>query len=95
MAAPVDTSAISDQIRAEIQVKQFRDFLGQYNQLSENCFKHCIWDFRTRDVKNQEDSCVSNCVDKFTKVWMSDGYLLFDCSLIYPGKSYYFFYSTY
>ena len=68
MAAPVDTSAISDQIRAEIQVKQFRDFLGQYNQLSENCFKHCIWDFRTRDVKNQEDSCVSNCVDKFTKV---------------------------
>ncbi|KAF2356027.1 Tim10-like [Trinorchestia longiramus] len=64
----INVDAISEQIQAEVQVKQFRDFLTQYNKLSEDCFKHCIWDFTSRTIKNQENACVTNCVEKYTKV---------------------------
>lgn len=64
----INIDAISAQIQAEMQVKQFRDFLVQYNQLSESCFKHCIWDFTSRSVKNAENTCTINCVEKYTKV---------------------------
>ena len=64
----VNVSSISEQIQAEVQMKQFREFLMQYNKLSESCFDSCIWDFTSRNIKSQEDSCVKNCVDKYTKV---------------------------
>lgn len=64
----INVEQISEQIQAELQIKQFRDFLTQYNKLSEDCFKHCIWDFTSRTIKNQENSCVTNCVEKYTKV---------------------------
>ncbi|XP_076058841.1 translocase of inner membrane 9 isoform X2 [Oratosquilla oratoria] len=67
MAAP-DFSKISESVQAEVQVKQFREFLMQYNRLSESCFADCVWDFTSRTIKGQEDSCVTNCVDKYTKV---------------------------
>lgn len=66
--AAVNMDTISQQVQAEMQVKQFRDFLVQYNQLSENCFKHCIWDFTSRSIKNAENTCATNCVEKYTKV---------------------------
>ena len=71
----VDVNAISEQIQAELQIKQFRDFLSQYNKLSEDCFKHCIWDFTSRTVKNNENSCVVNCVEKYTKVILLVSYI--------------------
>lgn len=64
----INLSEVSDQIQAEVQVKQFRDFLVQYNKLSENCFAACIWDFTSRAVKTQENNCVTNCIEKYTKV---------------------------
>ena len=66
--ASLDMSSLSDQIQAEQQVKQFRDFLIQYNKLSESCFNDCVWDFTSRSIRGAEDSCVINCVDKYTKV---------------------------
>lgn len=64
----MDLSGVSSQIQAEVQINQFREFLMQYNKLSEMCFNDCVWDFTTRAVKNQEDTCVANCVTKFTKI---------------------------
>jgi len=67
-AMNVDVSALNDQLEAEAKIKQFREFLVQYNKLSENCFRHCASDMTVRAVKAAEDSCVTNCVDKYTKV---------------------------
>ena len=66
--ANVDMDSMSEQIQAEVQVKQFRDFLVQYNKLSENCFNDCVWDFTSRSVRSNEENCVLNCVEKYTKV---------------------------
>ena len=30
------------------QIKTFRDFMSNYNKLSETCFADCVWDFTTR-----------------------------------------------
>ena len=30
------------------QIKTFRDFMANYNKLSETCFADCIWDFTSR-----------------------------------------------
>ncbi|KAK4317031.1 hypothetical protein Pmani_011843 [Petrolisthes manimaculis] len=68
MAGSIDVSGMGDQIQAEMQVKQFRDFLIQYNKLSESCFNDCVWDFTSRSVRGNEDNCAMNCVEKYTKV---------------------------
>nr|CAG4645307.1 EOG090X0MSH [Leptodora kindtii] len=49
------------------QVKAFRDFLYSYNKLSELCFTDCVWDFTSRTIRDQEDSCAVNCAEKFLK----------------------------
>lgn len=33
---------------------QFKEFLGTYNKVTENCFMDCVKDFTTRDVKAEE-----------------------------------------
>ena len=33
---------------------QFKEFLGTYNKVTENCFMDCVKDFTTRDVKPEE-----------------------------------------
>lgn len=33
---------------------QFKEFLGTYNKLTENCFMDCVKDFTTREVKAEE-----------------------------------------
>jgi len=49
------------------QVKAFKDFLSQYNKLSELCFADCIWDFTNRKVSKSEDACALNCAEKYLK----------------------------
>ncbi|XP_071540113.1 mitochondrial import inner membrane translocase subunit Tim9 [Panulirus ornatus] len=66
--ANLDLSGVSEQIQAEVQIKQFRDFLIQYNKLSESCFNDCVWDFTSRSIRSNEENCVQNCVEKYTKV---------------------------
>lgn len=33
---------------------QFKEFLGTYNKVTENCFMDCVKDFTSRDVKPDE-----------------------------------------
>ncbi|XP_011267855.1 mitochondrial import inner membrane translocase subunit Tim10 B [Camponotus floridanus] len=48
-----------------LQLRNFRDFLLLYNQISETCFKKCANTFLTREVTSNEDVCVSNCAQKY------------------------------
>nr|CAG4636717.1 EOG090X0MSH [Eubosmina coregoni]SVE70220.1 EOG090X0MSH [Eubosmina coregoni] len=50
------------------QIKSFKDFLYSYNKLSELCFTDCVWDFTSRTIRDQEDSCAVHCAEKFLKV---------------------------
>ncbi|KAG8199954.1 hypothetical protein JTE90_006200 [Oedothorax gibbosus] len=50
------------------QIQQFRDFLISYNKLSERCFKDCVHDFTVRHVRDKEDKCSLNCMEKFMKM---------------------------
>lgn len=59
----------SDFASADVdQIKTFKDFLANYNKLSEVCFNDCIWDFTTRKVSRGEDTCALNCAEKFLKM---------------------------
>jgi len=50
------------------QIKTFKDFMANYNKLSETCFADCIWDFTSRKVSNQESHCALNCAEKYLKM---------------------------
>uniref|UniRef100_A0A0N5AWT9 Mitochondrial import inner membrane translocase subunit n=1 Tax=Syphacia muris TaxID=451379 RepID=A0A0N5AWT9_9BILA len=52
----------------ETDLKTFKDFLMQYNSVTEQCFGHCITDMTTRSVSDKEEKCASNCLDKFLKM---------------------------
>ncbi|XP_078045176.1 mitochondrial import inner membrane translocase subunit Tim10B [Augochlora pura] len=46
------------------QMRNFKDFLLLYNQISESCFKRCMNTFISRDISAAEDQCVKKCVEK-------------------------------
>ncbi|XP_015919125.1 mitochondrial import inner membrane translocase subunit Tim9 [Parasteatoda tepidariorum] len=50
------------------QIQQFREFLISYNKLSERCFLDCIHDFTVRHVRDKEDKCALNCMEKYMKM---------------------------
>lgn len=50
------------------QIKQFKDFLLNYNRLTEQCFNDCIFDFTNRTLASKEDSCANHCVEKYLKM---------------------------
>lgn len=50
------------------QIKQFKDFLVSYNKLSELCFTDCVHDFTVRHVRDKEDKCAMNCMEKYMKM---------------------------
>ncbi|RWS07098.1 mitochondrial import inner membrane translocase subunit Tim9-like protein [Dinothrombium tinctorium] len=50
------------------QIKQFKDFILNYNRLSEQCFNDCIFDFTTRSLSSKEENCSNYCVEKFLKM---------------------------
>ncbi|KAG7209048.1 hypothetical protein KM043_015207 [Ampulex compressa] len=47
-----------------LQIRNFRDFLLLYNQISETCFKKCTNTFASREIEEDEEVCVKNCVEK-------------------------------
>lgn len=49
-------------------VQQFKEFIRNYNRLSELCFDSCIWSFSNRDITSKESACINNCFEKFLKV---------------------------
>ncbi|KAK0404212.1 hypothetical protein QR680_017342 [Steinernema hermaphroditum] len=52
----------------ETNLKTFRDFLMQYNLLTEQCFTACVNDMTTRVVSEKEEKCSTNCLDKYLKM---------------------------
>ncbi|KAH8421381.1 hypothetical protein KR009_003673 [Drosophila setifemur] len=50
------------------QMKTFSDFLMHYNKLSEMCFTDCVRDFTSRDVRDTEEKCSLNCMEKYLKM---------------------------
>uniref|UniRef100_A0A8D0AFI2 Mitochondrial import inner membrane translocase subunit n=1 Tax=Sander lucioperca TaxID=283035 RepID=A0A8D0AFI2_SANLU len=46
----------------------FKEFLGTYNKVTENCFMDCVKDFTTREVKTDESSCSESCLQKYLKM---------------------------
>ncbi|TKR80741.1 hypothetical protein L596_014761 [Steinernema carpocapsae] len=52
----------------ETNLKTFRDFLMQYNLVTERCFTACVVDMGSRTVSDKEEKCSSNCLDKFLKM---------------------------
>ncbi len=61
--AAVPGAALSD----SEQIRTFKDFLSNYNKLSELCFNDCVTDFTTRKVGKGENTCALNCAEKFLK----------------------------
>ncbi|XP_029349342.1 mitochondrial import inner membrane translocase subunit Tim9 isoform X2 [Echeneis naucrates] len=43
------------QVSESDQIKQFKEFLGTYNKVTENCFMDCVRDFSSREVKPEEE----------------------------------------
>ncbi|KAL1776043.1 mitochondrial import inner membrane translocase subunit Tim9 [Sigmodon hispidus] len=56
------------QIPESDQIKQFKEFLGTYNKLTETCFLDCVKDFTTREVKPEEVACSEHCLQKYLKM---------------------------
>jgi len=50
------------------QIKTFKDFMANYNKLSEVCFADCIWDFTSRKISGKENQCALNCAEKYLKM---------------------------
>ncbi|XP_020279596.1 mitochondrial import inner membrane translocase subunit Tim10 B-like [Pseudomyrmex gracilis] len=47
------------------QLRNFKDFLLLYNQISETCFRKCTNTFLSREITSDEDFCISNCAQKY------------------------------
>ncbi|RCN50101.1 Tim10/DDP family zinc finger [Ancylostoma caninum] len=52
----------------DTDLKTFRDFLMQYNNVTEQCFGACINDMTSRTVSEKEEKCSLNCLDKYLKM---------------------------
>lgn len=50
------------------QASYLREFLKNYNVLSQRCFVDCVNEFSSAKVGRSEGSCVSNCAEKNIKV---------------------------
>lgn len=63
------TASTPDSVPTEAdQIKQFKEFLISYNKLSEMCFVDCVHDFTVRHVRDKEDRCALNCMEKYMKM---------------------------
>lgn len=55
------------QIPESDQIKQYKEFLGTDNKLTETCFLDCVKDFTTREVKPEENTYSEHCLQKCLK----------------------------
>jgi len=51
-----------------MDLRNFKDFLGLYNQLSEVCFGACVENLNSRALSKTEESCVERCCTKYTNM---------------------------
>ena len=54
-------------IDVEGGLRNFRDFLSVYNQMSENCFNRCIINLNQRNLSEEEKACTDVCAEKQMK----------------------------
>ena len=59
---------MSANVGTDTDLKTFRDFLMQYNLVTEQCFGACVNDMTTRTVSGKEETCSTNCLDKYLKM---------------------------
>eukprot|EP00092_Neocalanus_flemingeri_P066090 GFUD01080472.1.p3 GENE.GFUD01080472.1~~GFUD01080472.1.p3 ORF type:complete len:116 (+),score=48.70 GFUD01080472.1:36-383(+) len=57
MAAPDEESGL----------RNFRDFLTVYNQMSEMCFQRCVVSMNSRELTLEEQACTDVCAEKQMK----------------------------
>ena len=48
-------------------LRNFRDFLSVYNQMSESCFNRCIINLNHRNLSDEEKACTDVCAEKQMK----------------------------
>ena len=58
---------MTDSVENE-QIKTMREFMMNYNKLSEVCFADCVWDFTTRRISGIENQCSLYCAEKYLKM---------------------------
>ena len=61
---PTENSTIMDNSE---KIKNYKDFLTNYNKLSELCFNDCIRDFSTEKIWKGEKNCTLKCAEKHFK----------------------------
>ena len=48
-------------------LRNFRDFLKVYNQMSESCFNRCVINLNQRTLSDEEKACTDVCAEKQMK----------------------------
>ena len=51
----------------EAGLRNFRDFLSLYNQMSEMCFNRCVINLNHRQLSQEEQVCADVCAEKQMK----------------------------
>eukprot|EP00090_Calanus_glacialis_P025020 TRINITY_DN3886_c0_g1_i1.p2 TRINITY_DN3886_c0_g1~~TRINITY_DN3886_c0_g1_i1.p2 ORF type:complete len:117 (-),score=57.55 TRINITY_DN3886_c0_g1_i1:133-483(-) len=51
----------------ESGLRNFRDFLTVYNQMSEMCFQRCVVSMNSRQLTDEEQACADVCAEKQMK----------------------------
>ena len=49
-------------------LQNYREFIGLYNRIAQNCFESCVVDMSHKTLAQEEESCVNNCADKMIAV---------------------------
>ena len=52
---------------ADPGLRNFRDFLQLYNQMSEMCFNRCVINLNNRNLSDEERACTDVCAEKQMK----------------------------
>ncbi|VVC42034.1 Tim10/DDP family zinc finger [Cinara cedri] len=48
----------------EVQLKSIREFLQNYNKITDDCFSQCTYTFSHSRLTDDEATCASYCVQK-------------------------------
>ncbi|CAH1736434.1 mitochondrial import inner membrane translocase subunit Tim9 [Aphis gossypii] len=48
----------------EIQLKNIKEFLQNYNKITDDCFSQCVYTLSQSRLTGEEALCASNCVQK-------------------------------
>uniref|UniRef100_T2M2T0 Mitochondrial import inner membrane translocase subunit n=1 Tax=Hydra vulgaris TaxID=6087 RepID=T2M2T0_HYDVU len=49
-------------------MQNYREFIGLYNRIAQNCFESCVIDMSHKSLSQEEELCVESCADKMIAV---------------------------